>query len=349
MFQKLPYDCFMRNYGCRLRRYLWEGVEMLSLENQKIKVVFALGKGADIVELVYKPTDTDVLWHSFNPLKNITHLPTVAAAAGNFLDSYAGGWQELFPTYGADADYCGGHIGINGEACIYPWTCRVLQDSPECVEVLLSLRTIRSPFLLEKTICLESGDSTLHLHQKVINLGGVRQQFMWGHHPAFGYPFLDDSVRLHVAGTPTVTVPAANIAHHCPFDRETIGQWPTLPGKDGQEIDMSRAYRPEDRLYMEYALSNLVEGAYELVNHNTGLGVRLTWDKERFPYLWVWGLYCGIDTYPWYGRAYVMAVEPWSTMPSNYNQALEQGGLLELDAGASMETEVAAELFVQEV
>ena len=74
----------------------------------------------------------------------------MAASAGNFLDSYAGGWQELFPAYDSDADYCGGHIGIHGEACIYPWDCMILRDTADCVEVQLSLRTIRSPFLLEK-------------------------------------------------------------------------------------------------------------------------------------------------------------------------------------------------------
>ena len=56
-------ECYThtRNYGCRLRRYLWNGVEMLSLENQKVKVVLALGKGADIVEFVHKATDTDFM------------------------------------------------------------------------------------------------------------------------------------------------------------------------------------------------------------------------------------------------------------------------------------------------
>ena len=257
---------------------------------------------------------------------------------------YAGGWQELFPTYGGDAAYCGAHIGIHGEACIYPWDCKVLQDTPECVEVLLSLRTIRTPFLLEKTVCLQGDDATLYLHQKVTNLGAVKQQFMWGHHPAFGFPFLDDSVRLHVTGAPTLTVPAGTISHRCPFDRETVGTWPTLPGKDGREIDMSRAYRSEDRLYIEYALSDLTEGSYELVNHNTDLGIRLNWDKMIFPYLWIWGLYGGIETYPWYGRAYVMAVEPWSTMPADYNGACS--GLLELESDASLETDVSATAFL---
>ncbi|MCI8526288.1 MAG: aldose 1-epimerase [Oscillospiraceae bacterium] len=334
-----------RNYGCRLRRYTWNQVEMLSLENQAVKVVLALGKGADIVEFVHKATDVDCMWHSFNELKNINHIPSVSARGGSFLDAYAGGWQELFPTYGAPADFRGGEIGIHGEACIYPWDCRALTDTPECVEVLLTLRTIRSPFLLEKRVKLLENDPTLYLHQRVTNLGSTEQAFMWGHHPAFGFPFLDESVRIRLPGRPTVTVPQGTIAHRCPFDRETTGPWPGLPGKDGREVAMDRAYAPGDRLYMEYAVSDLAEGRFELVNRNRGLGVRFTWDKAVFRYLWVWGLYCGIDEYPWYGRSYVLAVEPWSSMPGDYEAAKADGSLLRLPAGASMETELNAEIF----
>ena len=63
-----------------------------------------------------------------------------------------------------------------------------------------------------------------------------------------------------------------------------------------------------------------------------------------FPYLWIRGLYGGIETYPWYGRAYVMAVEPWSTMPADYNGACS--GLLELESDASLETDVSATAFL---
>lgn len=334
-----------RNYGCRLRRYLWGGVDMLSLENQRLKAVLALGKGADIVELVYKPRDVDYLWHSFHELQNIQHVPTSASSGGNFLDTYAGGWQELFPTYGSPASYHGGEMGIHGEACILPWNCTILRDTPEQVEVLLTLRTARSPFLLEKRVKLLWDDCTLYLRQRVTNLASQEMEFMWGHHPAFGFPFLDDSVRLHLAGTPKVTVPAHTIAHRCPFDRETQGVWPWLPGRDGRLVDMSRAYAPEDRVYMEYAISELAEGRYELINHRQGLGLRMTWDLEVFRYLWIWGLYCGIDEYPWYGRSYVMGVEPWSSMPGDYAGAQSSGSLLHLAAGASLETELKAEAF----
>lgn len=336
-----------RNYGCRMRHYLLDGVEMLSLENQKIKVVLALGKGADIVELVHKKTDTDFMWHSFNPLKNIGILPSVNATGGNFLDTYAGGWQELFPTHGGPTLYRGGEMGIHGEACLYPWDCQVLEDTPECVKVLLSLRTIRSPFLLERTVMLKENDATLYLHQKATNLSSTGQDFMWGHHPAFGYPFLDGSVRLHLPGEPTVTYWAGD-AYKCPFDKDTTGKWPLLPGRDGTLVDMSRAYEPEDKVYMEYAISDLAEGKLELINHRKNLGARMVWDKNVFRYIWVWALFCGAEEYPWYGRSYVMGVEPWSSMPGGYDGAKAAGTLLHLDAGKSMETDFSVELFETE-
>lgn len=336
-----------RNYKCRLRRYIYNGVDMLSMENSKIKVVVALGKGADIVELVYKPLDVDFMWHSFNPIGGADHLPTVASSGGSFLDSYAGGWQDLFPTYGGRALYNGGEIGIHGEACIYPWNCEIVQDTPDCIEAKLSLRTMRSPFLVERYLKLTEGDTALDIREVITNEGAVEQKFMWGQHPAFGVPFLDDSVRIRLPGKPDVLVPAGTIAHHCPFDQETSGQWPLLPGKDGKMIDMSRAYAPDDKLYMEYCISNLEEGKYEVVNENMGLGLRMLWDKELCPNIWVWGLYCGIDVYPWYGRSYVLAVEPWSTYPSDYNAAEKNGGMPSLGAGEKMETSIRTEIFLE--
>ena len=335
------------NYGCRIRQYIMDGIEMLSLENQKIKVVVALGKGADIVELVHKKTDTDFLWHSFNPLKNVNILPTKNSEEGNFLDTYAGGWQELFPAHGHPTSFRGGEIGVHGEAAIYPWDCTVLEDTPQCIKVHLSVRTIRTPFLLERTMMLKENDATLYMTQKATNLGCREQDFMWSHHPAFGMPFLDGSVRLHLPGEPTVTY-WENDGYNCPFDKDTTGKWPTLPGKDGKPVDMSRAYDPEDKIYMEYGISQLAEGKFELINHNKKLGARMLWDKDVFKYIWIWALFCGSEDYPWHGRSYVMGVEPWSSMPGGYEEAKAAGTLLHLDAGQSMETQVSMELYETE-
>ncbi len=335
-----------RNYGCRIRHYTYNNVEMLSMENQKIKLVISVGKGADIVEFVHKPSDTDFMWHSFNELKNINHIPTVSAKAGNFLDSYSGGWQELFPVYGGDAIYHGAELGIHGEACIYPWVCDVITDEPECIEVKLTLRTIRSPFLLEKHIKLLEDDSTMYMTQKITNLGCNKMDFMWGHHPAFGFPFLDDSVKLHLKGTPHTLVPGYTITKNCPFDKETEGAWPYLPDKNGEAYDLSRVRSAKDKILIQYLISDLEEGKYELINHKKNLGIRMSWDPEIFRYLWVWALYSGLEEYPWYGRSYVFAVEPWSSAPGrNYDDAKKAGTLLHLEPGKSIETSLQAQLF----
>ena len=335
-----------RNYGCRLRSYILNGIEMLSLENQKIKIVLSLGKGADIVEFVHKATDIDFMWHSFNELKNINHISTTSSKGGNFLDSYSGGWQELFPVYGGATPYHGAEQGIHGEACLYPWTYEVITDVPECVEVKLTLRTIRSPFYLEKHIKLLENDPTMYMSQKVTNLGCNEMDFMWGHHPAFGFPFLDDSVRLHLKGAPHALVPGYTIpAKNCPFAVETKGTWPTLPDKNGIPFDLSRVHASDENLYFEYLLSDLQEGCYEIVNHNKKIGMRMSWDPKVFRYLWIWALYCGLEEYPWYGRSYVFAVEPWSSAPGNYEDAQKAGTLLHLAPGATMETELSAQIF----
>lgn len=93
-----------RNYGCRLRRYLYNGVEMLSLENRRLKAVVALGKGAGHRRTGLQTHGRGLYVAFVQPAGRCAGKPTVAASGGTFMDSYAGGWQDLFPTYGAARD-----------------------------------------------------------------------------------------------------------------------------------------------------------------------------------------------------------------------------------------------------
>jgi hypothetical protein len=44
--------------------------------------------------------------------------------------------------------------------------------------------------------------------------------------------------------------------------------------------------------------------------------VALVW-PQIFPYLWFWQELRGSFGYPWYGNSYVMAIEPFSSIPGN--------------------------------
>lgn len=337
-----------RNYGCRIKEYISFGIPMISLENDLIKLSISVGKGADIVELLHKPSDTDFLWHSFQNMDAASHVPTKASSGGSFLDLYAGGWQELFPTFGIPANFEGAEIGVHGEACLYPWKYEIITDDEKCISVKFSLYTVRSPFALEKTLTLNLHSSKLIIDHAITNLSTLTQHFMWGQHPAFGFPFLDESVKLCLSGKPFVTVPSSTITQDCPFDKETSGDWPYLQNKKGNPIDMSRACAKTDKIYMEYLINNLESGEFELINFNKGLGIRLNWDVKLFPNLWVWGMYGGHEKYPWFGRAYTMGVEPWSCSVGDYKAAREKGELIQIKAGEKIDTLFYAEIFLRE-
>ena len=41
----------------------------------------------------------------------------------------------------------------------------------------------------------------------------------------------------------------------------------------------------------------------------------MAWDEKLFQYLWMWQVYGGHNDYPWYGRTYNVALEPFTSYP----------------------------------
>ena len=64
---------------------------------------------------------------------------------------------------------------------------------------------------------------------------------MWGQHPAFGWPFIDENTKLHIKGAPKIVM-SQGINPSSPIEPGTTGTWPFMRGKDGSQVDMSKAY-----------------------------------------------------------------------------------------------------------
>jgi uncharacterized protein DUF4432 len=45
---------------------------------------------------------------------------------------------------------------------------------------------------------LEHGNATLQICERLRNNGGESMEFMWAHHPAFGWPFLEEGCRIEI-------------------------------------------------------------------------------------------------------------------------------------------------------
>ena len=187
-----------RNFGCRLTEFIYQGYPTLALENESLRVTVLAGKGSDILQFLYKPADVDFLWISSPGIgPNGATAGLSKGSAGGFMDVYPGGWQEILPNFGDGCEYKGVSLGLHDETSVLPWQYQVLEDEPSCVSVLFEVRCVRTPFRLQKTLTLRPG-RVLEIDEVVVNESAETMDFTWGHHPAFGAPFLDDTCRVVV-------------------------------------------------------------------------------------------------------------------------------------------------------
>jgi hypothetical protein len=62
-------------------------------------------------------------------------------------------------------------------------------------------------------------------------------------------------------------------------------------------------------------LTDFADGWFTLENERLGIGVQMRWQTDTFPHAWLWQELHATAGFPWYRRAYVVAVEPANTIP----------------------------------
>lgn len=336
----LPVYTHERNFGCRITPGVYRGLRTLTLENELIRVTFLVDKGTDIFEFLHKPSDTDFMWRSPLGVRNpATFVPTVARPDGAFLDFYEGGWQECLPTGGNETAAVGTVFGVHGEVCLMPWEYAIVQDDPTQVQVRFWVRTVRSPLLVEKTVTLARRSGVLTFHERLTNEGAEPFDLVWGHHPAFGAPFLDPSCVVDLPGGPGQSVAVQTVPQGS-TSRCVAGRgytWPHVPGIQGDLLDLSHMPGPETRSHDLAFLTGLQEGWYALTNRDRQVGFGMIWPLDVFPVIWFWQVYCGALGSPWYGRTYNIALEPWSAPYETVTEAKAQGSQRTLSPGGVQE------------
>ncbi len=328
-----------RNYGCRLREFVLNDFRAISLENEKIRVTILIDKGTDIYEFLFKPKDIDFLWKSRLGLRSMkNYQPMTPGAGGMFLDFYEGGWQELFPWGGHASAYRGVDTGLHGEVALEPWSYCVDIDTPEEVRVTCSIRTRRAPFLLKKTFAIYRHQAALRINEVVMNESGVELPIVWGHHPAYGWPFLDDSC---VIDLPTCKVKTgASLEPGSRLKENFDGSWPLIPLRDGIEVDLSKIPGPDIRSQDLAYLHGFAEGWYALRSRSQRIGIGFAWDAKVFPWIWYWQLFQGGPDYPFWGTEYVAAIEPVTSMATSFSDAVANGTAKLVPGGGRIQSEM---------
>ncbi len=323
-----------RNYGCRLREVIYRGLRTVTLENELLRAGILADKGADVFELLYKPKDVDFLWHSPWGVRNpATFVPTTHTAGSAFLDFYEGGWQDCFPTGGNSCEFQGMPFGAHGETPTLPWEYSVTEDTPERIGVRFRVRLVRTPFFIEKEVSLARGTAVLSFTERITNEGRVALPVMWGQHPALGAPFIEPGCRIDL--------PAAQIrcVQLTPVTRFAEGSsaWPYAAGRTGGRIDLRHVPGLEADTTDTLKLTDLADGWYAVRNERLGVGFGMSFPLSVFPVLWFWQAYGGAYTAPWYGRTYLVALEPFSTAQPTVVDAIKDGSARVVQPGESIE------------
>lgn len=340
--------CSNRSKGCRIFEYHHRNSTFVVMENDSLRMTIWVDKGCDIVEIIYKPQDVNLMWKSPNGIRDITRqIPTCATTRGNNNDYYPGGWHEALPGGGPYTE--GGNVqGMHGEVTLMPWSWCPVCDSPEQITLEFSCELARMPLKTIKTITINSNSNRILFEETIENTSRNPVSFMWGHHPTFGEPLLGEDTRLII---PSKKFHVANISSKFVspyttslFEPGSNCDWPITRGKNGDIVDMSRfpkkGIENSEMLYLDLE----DEGWYALVNDKINLGVAMAWDINIFPYIWYWKNLNGLYGFPWYGEAYNIGVEFWTGWPS-YEESKEKGQLLSIQGYDNINTQYSMIVF----
>ena len=322
---------------------------MAVIENDRLRVVVALDRGAEIVE--FQGHDT-----SGGRVDPLLRLPDRLRPAGDatrsvvdsdmvFMDRYAGGWQEILPNGGSPSEHAGARYGQHGDITLVPWSFDVLIDRADEVSVACRGRSAAAPLAIERRMTLSSDRPVLVVEETLTNESDEPVDAMWGHHVAFGRPFLDAGGKIHTSGrSVTVHDPLAGDQARRLTPGAT-GTWPVLPGAAGP-VDLSVVPAPDVEHAMEMCYVSDFDGPawYAISGRSTGFALR--WDGDLFRYLWLWQDLESSGGYPGWGSIYAVALEPWTSFPTDgLAAAVQRGTQLVVPARGQIQTTLTAALF----
>ncbi|MGO1849607.1 DUF4432 family protein [Microbacterium sp.] len=311
---------------------------MVTLRSPLIDVEVLPGKGGDILSIQRRPDGGNLLWSTPWGLRPRGALGAAVDSAGKVMEGYAGGWQTVFPNGGAATARHGTTWGMHGEVWLTPF--RYTLADPDGIEMTATL--VHSPFDVRKTVRVE--DARVVVEESVTNRGGIEVEVMWSHHPAFGPPLLSASSRLETTATRVIC------DSEVPEGRSDIvsgalAAWPHVPADDGGTTDLRRIPGPASGIGRMAYLTGFDEGFIHLRNPDIQTGVLLRWDADLMPYAWYWFEAAATASSPWYKRAYVLGLEPATSIPGlGAAVAEESGTTVRIASGQTLTARISLEV-----
>jgi hypothetical protein len=314
------------------------GWRAITLTDQRLEVVVLPERGAEIHALRDLATGVDVLFHAPWGLAPPGSPPRAGADGHGFLERYAGGWQELFPSVNDPTTYDGVAIPFHGEVALLPWDVAEVDGSLVC-----RVECSATPLSLERRMRFER--DALVLEETVTNRSERAAHFVWGHHCVVGPPFLERGCRLDAPVRTIVTLPEMweDTARLAPGRRSA---WPHAAAREGGNVDLRAVPGTESDSHDDVYLTDVIDGYVAVTNPRLGLTFRLEFDPAVFRWIISWQPYGGARAEPLAG-SYALGIEPWTGRLA-LGDAVAAGEALSLGGGETFGTTLRARVIHDE-
>jgi galactose mutarotase-like enzyme len=307
------------------------GIETAVLDNGQGKGTriawFNTGSGLRFKVVLDRAMDIADAFYGSHSLAWISHSgvtpPNPAAVEGaTWLDSFGGGLLTtcgLTHVGGPEEDEHGVR-GLHDRISHTPAAVETIQQpdlSAEHPEMSITAKILQStvfgPHLeLKRTISARLGESTIHIHDEVTNLGNEPAPHMILYHCNFGWPLVDEGAILHWEGDWEAPDEQSRQIFNASSDFKKCS--PPLDAHSGGSEAVAFIDPKADD-----------EGVCRCGIENPSLGLKLSmeFEKEQFPCLTNWQ--------HWGRKEYVTALEPCTHPPIGQTQARADGTLIRLD------------------
>jgi hypothetical protein len=323
------------------------GMKTIWMENDFVKIGILADRGSDIFEFRYKPLDIDFMLHLSKGIRNPQRdFSQMRDTLNQFEDYYYGGWQEILPNT-PSFNYRGASLGQHGEVSLTPWKYAIIDNNPEKVSVKFWTTPLRVPIKIEKLLTLYFDQPTLFIEEKLCNESKTKLDIVWGHHIAFGLPFLNEGAEIKTNAAKVISEPT--MPDHRRFKAGIESDWPKCKNISGKDDDASKIPPANDPPYsdLSYLYGFGDEGNYSIINTEKNVGFSVKWDATVFKYLWYWQERYATQDAPWWGNAYAVALEPWTSMFNpDAEEAIKKGEWLSIKPDDVVTTKLSASVVI---
>lgn len=194
---------------------LERGNRAVALENDHVLVTVLPQKGCQIsTNRLHKESGVDVLWKDHPgdcAARGVAFRPRATPDFPGWSTTLVAG-KCFSPSGGGPCTYKGVELSYHtGKHRLSPGTLPAW-DIPKTKPGCEPLRLARSPFTLTREMVLPKKGQSFLLRETIRNDAGEPMDYMWGHHPAYGAPFLSGDCRIDTNTTVMQADPSSDPA-----------------------------------------------------------------------------------------------------------------------------------------